>query len=246
MSYVYVGTELDLFATAEHWKSYVRRRVHPFIGRHVLEVGAGTGGTTRFLCDHRPERWLCLEPDSSLGDRLIAAIHDGELADCCEARIGTLADLDERDQFDTILYMDVLEHIEDDRAELIRAADQLEPGGHLIVLAPAHQWLFTPFDEAIGHFRRYTKSSLRAVGPNGLALRRLDYLDAIGMLASLGNRLVLKSSMPNPGQIAVWDRLMVPLSRLVDPLLTYSLGKSVLAIWRKPGLGGNRRTERLA
>jgi SAM-dependent methyltransferase len=241
MSYVYVGTELDLFATAERWKSYVRRQVRPYLGRQVLEVGAGTGGTTRVLCDEGPERWVCLEPDSSLGDRLIAAIHEGELADCCEARIGTLADLDERDRFDTILYMDVLEHIADDRAELLRAADQLQTGGHLIVLAPAHQWLFTPFDEAIGHYRRYTKSTLRKAGPPGFALRRLVYLDSIGLLASLGNRLVLKSSMPNPAQIAVWDRLMVPLSRLVDPLLGYSLGKSALAVWRKQDRNEGRR-----
>ena len=86
MSYVYVGTELDLFATADRWKSYVRRRIQIFLGRQVLEVGAGTGGTTPVLCDDGPDRWICLEPDSSLGDRLIAAIHEGELPDCCEAQ----------------------------------------------------------------------------------------------------------------------------------------------------------------
>ncbi len=234
MSFVYVGTELDLFATAERWKAYVRRQVRPYLGRQVLEVGAGHGGTTRVLCGVEQECWVCLEPDRSLADRLIAAISAGELPDCCEARIGTLADLDDGDRFDTILYMDVLEHIADDRAELARAADQLRPGGHLIVLAPAHQWLFTPFDEAIGHYRRYTRRSLRAAAPDGLALSRLVYLDSIGMLASLGNRLVLKSSMPSSGQIAAWDRLMVPLSTLADPLLGYSIGKSVLAVWKKP------------
>jgi SAM-dependent methyltransferase len=234
MSYTYVGTELDLFAAAECWKSYVRRRVRPYLGRQVLEVGAGTGGTTRVLCDGRPQRWVCLEPDSSLADRLIASIHDGNLPDCCEARIGTLADLVECDRFDTILYMDVLEHIADDGAELARAAEQLQAGGHLVVLAPAHQWLFTPFDEAVGHFRRYSRSALQAAGPVDLALLRCEYLDSIGMLASLGNRLFLKSSMPSAAQIAVWDRLMVPLSRLVDPLIGYSLGKSVLAVWKKP------------
>jgi SAM-dependent methyltransferase len=233
MPYTYVGTELDLFAAAERWKAYVRRQVSPYLGRQVLEVGAGHGGTTRVLCDGAAERWLCLEPDSSLADRLIAAISAGELADCCEPRIGTLADLDEDEQFDTILYMDVLEHIADDRVELIRAADRLKAGGHLIVLAPAHQWLFTPFDEAIGHYRRYTRSTLRAAGPDGVDLIKLAYLDAVGLLASLGNRLVLRSSMPNPAQIAVWDRLMVPLSCLLDPCLGYSLGKSVLAVWKK-------------
>jgi SAM-dependent methyltransferase len=233
VSFVYVGTELDLFATAERWKAYVRSQVGPYLGRQVLEVGAGHGGTTRMLCDRGPSRWVCLEPDSSLASRLIASISSGELPDCCEARIGTLTDLDEKDRFDTILYMDVLEHIADDRAELARAALQLQKGGHLVVLAPAHQWLFTPFDEAIGHYRRYTKTSLRAAAPDELGLARLVYLDSIGMLASLGNRLVLKSSMPSRGQIALWDRLMVPMSRIADPLLGYSLGKSVLAVWKK-------------
>ena len=149
-------------------------------------------------------------------------------------RIGTLADLEDRDRFDTILYMDVLEHIDDDRAELALAADRLRPGGQLIVLAPAHQWLFTPFDAAIGHYRRYTKRMLRAAAPAAMRPIRLAYLDAAGMLASLGNRLVLKSAMPNPGQIAVWDRFLVPCSRWIDPMLGYTLGKSVLAVWTKP------------
>ena len=233
MPYTYVGTELDLFAAAERWKAYVRRQVRPYLGQHVLEVGAGHGGTTRILCDGAADRWLCLEPDSSLADRLIGAISAGELPECCEPRIGTLADLDEHEQFDTILYMDVLEHIADDHAEMVRAADRLRAGGHLVVLAPAHQSLYTPFDQAIGHYRRYSRSTLRAVGPDGVELTRLVYLDSVGLLASLGNRLVLKSSMPNPAQIAVWDRLMVPLSCFLDPCLGYRLGKSVLAVWKK-------------
>jgi hypothetical protein len=130
--------------------------------------------------------------------------------------------------------MDVLEHIADDRAELEMAADRLRPGGHLIVLAPAHQWLFAPFDAAIGHFRRYTKGTLGAAAPAALPLIRLVYLDSAGMLASLGNRLLLRSSMPTPRQIAFWDRVLVRCSRWTDPMFGYTLGKSVLAVWRKP------------
>jgi SAM-dependent methyltransferase len=232
-SYVYVGTELDLFAVAVHWKSYVRGQVQRFLGRAVLEVGAGYGGTTRVLCQGQADRWVCLEPDRSLADRLIAAVGAGMLQDSCRVRIGTIVDLGARDRFDTILYMDVLEHIADDRAELAEAAEHLEAGGHLIVLSPAHEWLFTPFDAAIGHHRRYSRASLASVAPGGLSPVRLVYLDSVGMFASLGNRLVLKSSMPTSRQLAVWDRLMVPLSRVADPLLGYSVGKSVLGVWKK-------------
>ena len=120
-------------------------------------------------------------------------------------------------------------HIPDDQAELGRAAERLKPGGHVVVLSPAHQWLFTPFDAAIGHCRRYTKKTLAALTPESLELRRSFYLDAVGLLASLGNRLVLKAAMPTPRQIAVWDRVLVRLSRMIDPLLGYSAGKSVVA-----------------
>jgi SAM-dependent methyltransferase len=233
VSYSYVGTELDLFAAATTWKSYVRSQVASSLGRDVLEVGAGHGGTTRVLCHSGVDRWTCLEPDPALAGRLARSIAAGELPTCCRVVVGTLDDLGEGPSFDTLLYMDVLEHIEDDRAEMARAAARLRPGGRLIVLAPAHQWLFTPFDRAIGHHRRYTRRTLRAVAPEGLALERLAYLDSVGLLASLGNRLVLRSARPGARQVAAWDRLMVPLSRVVDPLLGHAAGKSVLGIWTK-------------
>lgn len=231
--YTYVGAELDLFAAATHWKSYLRRRVEPYLGPEVLEVGAGLGGTTRLLCRGEQRRWVCLEPDSTLADRLAEEIREHRLPDCCRLEIGTLADRPAEPEFDTLLYIDVLEHIEDDAAELARAAEWLRPGGHVVALSPAHQWLYTPFDKSIGHFRRYTKRTLAALTPPSLELVRLIYLDSVGLIASLGNRLLLGRAMPSPRQIAVWDRLMVPISRRLDPLLAHALGKSVLGVWRR-------------
>lgn len=233
-SYVYIGSELELFAQAKNWKRHYGRRVRRHLGPDVLEVGAGIGATTQSLCPGIQRRWLCLEPDPKLAEVLQASAASGALPACCEVRVGTLAQLEPEERFDTILYIDVLEHIEDDRAELERAGNHLKPGGRLIVLAPAHQWLFTPFDAAIGHFRRYTKKSLAAAVPDRLARVELGYLDAVGLLASLGNRLLLRSPMPTPRQIAAWDRLMVPVSRLVDPILFHAVGKSVLGVWKVP------------
>jgi SAM-dependent methyltransferase len=232
-AYKYVGSELDLFEAATTWKGYVRHRVTPYLGTSVLEVGAGHGGTTRVLCRRNFDRWVCSEPDATLADRISRSITAGELPACCRVVVGTIDDLGDEPPFDSVLYMDVLEHIEDDRAELARAAHCLRPCGHLVVLAPAHQWLFTPFDRAIGHYRRYSQKTLRAATPDGLEPVCILYLDSVGLLASLGNRLLLRQSMPNPGQIAVWDKLMVPLSRLIDPIVGHTVGKSVLGIWRK-------------
>jgi SAM-dependent methyltransferase len=232
-SYTYVGSELDLFAAARNWKSYFRDRIAPFLGSEVLEVGAGLGGTTRTLCRGSERRWVCLEPDPALASRLGGEIAAKRLPGCCEVRVGTLNDSSGSPEFDTVLYMDVLEHIEDDRAEVARAAALLRPGGHIVALSPAHQWLYSPFDRAIGHCRRYSRASFGALAGPGLERVRLDYLDSVGLLASLGNRVLLRSDMPKPSQIAFWDNVLVRASRFLDPILGHGVGKSVLAVWKK-------------
>jgi SAM-dependent methyltransferase len=232
--FAYVGSELELFANVTNWKNYFAARVREHLGGAVLEVGAGLGGTTRILCRGTHQRWLCLEPDAKLAEMLQSSIAAGHLPICCQSQVGKLAELAGAEQFDSILYMDVLEHISDDRAEVENAAGHLRSNGKLIVLAPAHQWLFTPFDQAIGHYRRYNKKMLADIAPASLRRVRLSYLDSVGMLASMGNRFVLGSGMPSSRQLWVWDKLMVPVSRILDPLLCYSVGKSILGVWQKP------------
>ncbi len=225
--FAYAGSELEIFEKAVHWKRYFARHIAPYIRGDVLEAGAGIGANLKIFAHLDFRRWTCLEPDREMSERLRASLPDTARY---ETVVGTLQDLPGR-RFDAILYIDVLEHIEDDRAELGRAATHLNPGGAVIVLSPAHQWLFTPFDAAIGHFRRYSKRTLAAAGPPELSCRKLIYLDTVGLAASAANRLFLKSAMPSNSQIQTWDRLMVPLSRCFDPLLGYRVGKSVLGVW---------------
>lgn len=231
---LYIGEELALFAAAKNWKAYLAAQMRPFFGRRILEVGAGMGTTTASLCDGTQDEWVCLEPDPRLLGQVEAELKAGRLPACCRPRAGTLASFAEDELYDTILYVDVLEHIEDDRGEAARAFRHLAPGGHLIVLSPAHPFLFTPFDQAIGHFRRYTRRSLAAISPEGSTRVRWRYLDSVGFFASLANRLLLSQSMPTARQLWVWDRLMVPFSRWIDPLTFFAFGKSVLGIWRRP------------
>jgi len=221
----YAGSELALFEKAVHWKRYWRARIAPLVHGDVLETGAGIGANTRLLADLPYRSWTCLEPDAALAAQI-------ELPTGLHRKItGTIADLTE--SFDTIIYIDVLEHIEDDAAEMARAAARLNPGGHVIVLAPAHGFLYTPFDAAIGHFRRYSRASLRNAAPAGLRESKIIYLDAAGLLASAANRLLLRQAMPTERQILAWDRLMIPISRAIDPLFGHRLGKSVLGVWQR-------------
>ena len=229
--HTYVGCELELFAQAHHWKAYWASRLRSYIRGSVLEVGAGMGANTLLLRNGAQGRWLCLEPDP----QLVAALHRKLAApsnsQAPEVRTGTVASLETAEVFDTILYIDVLEHIEQDRAELEQAAKHLAQGGRLIALSPAHEWLFSRFDEAIGHYRRYTARDLEALTPSNLRVVKSFYLDSVGLLASAANRFLLHQSLPNAQQIHWWDRMMVPCSRILDPLTGYRLGKSAICVW---------------
>lgn len=233
-TYEYPGQELDLFAEARNWKRYFSSVLRPDINGKVVEVGAGIGGTTKVLRTGSEASWLCLEPDSALREKLDASLHTLSRSEHISTSSQTLAELDPNDRFDTILYIDVLEHIEHDRAELEVAARHLTASGKIIVLSPAYMALFSPFDEAVGHFRRYTKQSLNAVTPSSLTLTRSFYLDGIGVLPSWANRLLLRKSTPSAANIRLWDRAMVPISRLFFDRMTFrSFGRSVIAIWER-------------
>ncbi len=231
MNFEYVGSELEVFALASNWKRYFASLLEPHLRGRVLEVGAGIGETTRTLWGPNCTRWVCVEPDAALASRL----HDVTVLDGRrpEVVMGDLRAIPPDASFDTIVYIDVLEHIREDAAELRAATQRLAPGGRLVVLSPAFQRLFSPFDRAIGHERRYTRQSLRAVFPAELTHVASFYADALGAALSFANALLLKQSMPTRRQILFWDRVIIPLSRVLDPLVGRSFGRSIIAIYAK-------------
>jgi SAM-dependent methyltransferase len=230
----YEGEELELFSHALHWKRYWARQIAPFIRGEVLEVGAGNGSNTLLLASNRQERWVCLEPDGNLTAELQSKLenHDSRPT-ALEVVTGELKTLPPTSRFDTILYVDVLEHIGADKEELEEAYRLLRSGGHLIVLSPAHQFLYTIFDQGLGHYRRYSRRTLLAAGPHDCLVLRVFYLDSMGFFASLANRIFLKQKLPTPEQIRVWDEYLVRTSSILDPILGFNFGKTVVGIWKK-------------
>jgi len=229
----YVGGELEIFSLAQNWKNYWRTKISPFLGDRVLDVGAGIGSNLTLLWK-KPSYWLCIEPDADFlveiltKARLLGAAEYVEVANCC------ISELVAKDRlFDTIIYIDVLEHIEHDSIELEMASRLLMPNGHLIVLSPAYQWLYSPFDTAVGHFRRYTRNQLISCSTRSLTLIKSEYLDSIGILPGLLNKLILKKHIPTPREVMFWDKIVVPISIVVDKLTFNTFGRTVYAIWTK-------------
>lgn len=225
----YIGDELSLFAHADNWKRYWSSKIEPLLDGPVLEVGAGIGSNLSLLrC--RKQDWLALEPDFDQANIIRKSMDRANVS----VVTGTLSDLPVEQKFKSIIYIDVLEHIENDGAEVENAVARLQIGGRLIVLSPAHNRLYSPFDKAVGHYRRYNKTMLRELTPasQSVKVESLYYLDSIGCLASFANMALLHQKMPTLKQIWLWDKVMVPISRLLDVLFAYRFGKTVIMVWK--------------
>lgn len=231
--YAYPGNELELFSHAVHWKTYFSSLIKPYIGGDVLEAGAGLGKNSMYLMTASVKSWVLLEPDIDNVTQLQQLKSEGNLPLFCTVIHGTTGDIQTNMLFDCILYIDVMEHIENDHEEFRKAAALLRPGGKLIVLSPAHNWLMSPFDKAIGHFRRYNRKSLAAPAKESFTEKKIHYIDSAGLLASISNRFILRQQMPEKKQILFWDRYLVPVSKITDRLFRYKIGKTILGIWEK-------------
>jgi hypothetical protein len=227
--YQYPGEELTFFEGAITWKKYLTKKIQPFIQGSVLEVGAGIGGTAKILNDGSAKSWIMLEPDEEMYKRLLKDKYS--FPTNTSIINGVITNLDQR--FETILYIDVLEHIEDDTAELLTASAHLNDNGHLIVLSPAFNFLYSKFDKEIGHYKRYKKEDLKKITPAALKLISIQYLDSCGFFASMANKFFLRQSYPSRKQLHFWDKYLIRISKITDPLFLYSFGKSILAIWEK-------------
>jgi len=232
MNSEYQGSELDVFKGARNWKKYWSSQLRPFIGGSVLEVGGGIGANVPYIINSGVKSITLVEPDAELVQRAQTEMAASNSIPV-DARHGSIDSIEAGSQFETILYIDVIEHIEKDRDELAKAARRLRSGGNLVVLVPAYNFLYSEFDKAIGHYRRYTRATLRALDPPGCELVRLRNLDSAGLLASLVNKVFLKQSIPTESQIALWDRVLVRSSTILDPITGFLAGKTLIAAWRK-------------
>ena len=232
-NFEYIGNELSLFSNAVNWKNYWASFINKYMSGEILEIGAGLGENTLLLSNDYVIRWVCLEPDLNLYNRIYDNINSNLTMKKFQIIRGTLEDIEPGQSFDLIIFIDVLEHIKNDRSEVERALTFLKKGGRIIILSPAIQFLYSNFDASIGHYRRYSRKSLRDIMPESCKLVHMYSLDSVGFFASLANRFFLKQSLPTLKQLRIWDKILVPCSKIVDQLLFYKVGKSILAVWQK-------------
>jgi phospholipid N-methyltransferase len=229
---IYKGNELDFFKNATNWKSYFSNKISPYINGDILEVGAGIGANTKYLIHNntRVSSITCLEPDTQLCLE-IKNTHIKDKVITREVINGTILNIHKL--YDTIIYIDVLEHIEHSKEEIELIKMRLKENGQLIILVPAFNFLFSEFDAKIGHYRRYNKRILKNEVNNKLLLKKVFYLDSLGVFVSLINKLFLKKSNPTFSNVNFWDKIIIPLSKFFDYIFLFKFGKSLIGIYQK-------------
>ena len=209
------------------------RTIEPDVGNYVLELGAGSGGLTRYLTS-RPFL-VASDIQPTYLRKLRERYHGWEGVQVCAL------DLDQQRwtglpevPFDTVVASNVLEHIKDDGRVLRNAHAVLQPGGRMILIVPAGPSLFGQIDVAIGHYRRYSQAELcnklRAAGLDVVRCQHMNFLGIVGWY--LNSRLLRRQRVPAL-QSRLFD-LLVPLQAALEGLRPPPIGLSLVAVARKP------------
>jgi len=235
----YPGRELNSMGFAVNYHRWILELLDPYIGTRIVEVGAGTGSLSSLLLDRDIESLTALEPSANMYPLLAARIEGIDSRSVVKTMQKTLADasssLAETEPPDSILYINVLEHIEDDAAELRTAYRLLAPGGRALVFVPAHEWLTGRIDRQLGHYRRYNRKTLIAkFEAAGFAVCFSAYFDLLGILPWWLRYRVLQSDRMEPAGVRIYDRWGVPISRALDAISNRRMGKNIIVVGERP------------
>ena len=230
----YAADDLETMQEARRYTNHVFGMVRGFLGSRILEVGSGIGTMTRRLVEVA-DTVVGIEPNRNCATRLQEAMRaypQFTLRAChfeeCDA--SELA----RQRFDSVVLVNVLEHIADDVGAL-KAFDQIVvPGGRVIVFVPALQMAYGPLDAELGHHRRYSKRTLRAAFASaGLELIRLRYTNPIGLAGWMYNAHISKTRKHSLGQVKLFETLVAPWALPLERLMPPPIGLSLIAVGRR-------------
>jgi len=222
---------LDTLAGAERVNRWIFDQVKDFLGERVLEIGSGVGSMTKYLLSRKLV--VASDVDPRHLDRLRHRFVEGERLrvlhlDAADIDVAALVPF----ALDTVMGLNVLEHVLDDERALAHLHELLPPGGRIVLLVPALQRLYGSLDAALEHHRRYGREELRQkLDRAGFHVEHLRFFNVPGILGWWLNGKVLRRRVLPGGQVKLFD-LLVPIFRL-EERLHLPFGLSLIAVGRK-------------
>ncbi len=226
---IYLNSVLGLFDLAGNYRKYQISLIKNYIKNTILEVGPGRGEIISHFVDNKEKKICLLEPDQENYEFLKKKFEKNP-----NVKVSNLFIDNVQEKFETIIYMDVIEHIENHEEEIKKCYSRLKKDGFLIFIVPAFQFLFSDFDTAVGHFRRYEKKFFREFAKkNNINCIKNHYFDSLGFFIILiGKLLKLRSDKTVSIGIKFWNFLII-FSRIVDKLIFNAFGKSLICVYKK-------------
>jgi 2-polyprenyl-3-methyl-5-hydroxy-6-metoxy-1,4-benzoquinol methylase len=228
----YQREDLKLIKKAVNYHAYLANKCRPHIeNKDVLEVGAGIGAFAKNLTRQQPKSLTLLEPGEETYEELEKSPPEGAIIQkkFSHEHLSTHEGF-----YDTIIYNNVLEHIEDDIAELKTAQRLLKTGGHIVVFVPSHPYLYSAIDKELLHFRRYTIKGWEKLVSDLSLFENLKtvYINKIGVAGWLLNKY-RNATMQSEFMLKVYDKYVLPISSSLDPIFPRCFGLSLYSILRK-------------
>jgi methyltransferase family protein len=220
---------LESLAGARNYTAWLCSLARPHLGDNPIEVGAGTGDYAATWLAGGLERLTVTEADPQLLAALCSRFAGDDRVTVRHLDVTAAPESDHS----ALVAFNVLEHIEDDVGALRGAKALVRPGGAIVLFVPAFEFAMSRFDRAIGHYRRYTKSTLgSAFAGAGIPVEELRYVNAPGLLAWLVGMKWLRRHPREGIVLTTWDRLVVPIARRVESVQAPPFGQSLLAVGR--------------
>jgi glycosyltransferase involved in cell wall biosynthesis len=224
---------LEAFSSAQRFNRWMADTIRPYLGESVLEIGSGIGNLSRQLVARR-KRYIATDIDQEHLARLRSRMAHRPNVEVRKADLANPEDFAElRSSVDTVVCLNVLEHVKDDRQGLKNLYDTLIPGGRAIVLVPQGQWAYGRIDEMLGHWRRYSEPLLRErVLEAGFQIEDMLHFNRISLPGWYLNGKLLRRPTISAWQLRMFDRF-VWLWRVVDRFLPWP-STSLIVVARKP------------
>jgi len=228
----YFGHDLEAMLFAENYLNWIHDIFTPYLGKKIAEVGAGTGNYSKLILQLDIETLSAFEPSKKMYEILQNKLVDNRNIKLINSTFIEMHK-DYHDTFDSIIYVNVMEHIKDDLTELRAAQSALRKGGHLLIFVPAIPWLYSKYDKKLGHYRRYYKKQLQEkIRAAELDVIDMRYFDAAGMLPWLIHFVLLRKDMTN-SNVHLYDKYYIPIARRFETLINPPLGKNIILVAKK-------------
>lgn len=224
---------LKVISQADRFNKWMYETIQPYVKGRILEIGSGIGniskyfihsGATICLSDINPYYLQLLQEHYTSFQNVISICAIDLQHPSFKQAYNHL-----KHQFDSLIILNVLEHLENDKTALDNCSFLLKPGGTLVILVPAYSLLYSELDRALGHYRRYSKNTLlKLLQPSPLTAKKCFYFNAFGIIGWLYSKVLRLRSLPNR-EMKLFNKV-VPLVKKIDTWLCHQIGVSVITV----------------